>query len=132
MDDEIVSGQRRARRAAAWATTSTRWWVGSQLDIEETRALVPGQNATTLQVAASVLGAVFWMIDNPERGVLRARRPRHTTRSSPSPTRTSGRARRCRADWTPLLNRVDVFDGYGGRERPADEDVWQFETFLVD
>ena len=30
------------------------WWTGSQLDIHESRKLVPGQNATTLQVAAAV------------------------------------------------------------------------------
>src|SRR5262249_1649434 len=31
------------------------WWTGSQLDIHETRQLVTGQNATTLQVAAAVI-----------------------------------------------------------------------------
>ena len=45
------------------------WWVGSQLDIDEARELVPHQNATTLQVAASILGAVFWMIEHPDRGL---------------------------------------------------------------
>ena len=34
----------------------TTYWTGSQLDIHEARKLVPGQNATTLQVAAAVLG----------------------------------------------------------------------------
>ncbi|MFM8220688.1 MAG: hypothetical protein ACKOJF_17365, partial [Planctomycetaceae bacterium] len=37
--------------------------------IDEARKLLPGQNATTLQVAASVLGAVSWMIRNPRSGV---------------------------------------------------------------
>src|SRR5690606_22371581 len=41
------------------------WWVGSQLDIHETRKLVHDENATTLQVAASILGAMSWMIHNP-------------------------------------------------------------------
>src|SRR5262245_15632919 len=36
----------------------TSWWTGSQLDIHEARELVPGQNATTLQVAAAVVGAL--------------------------------------------------------------------------
>ena len=45
------------------------WWTGSQLDIHETRKLAPNQNATTLQVACSVLGAVAWMIENPKQGV---------------------------------------------------------------
>lgn len=44
------------------------WWTGSSLSIDQTRQLIKNQNATTLQVAASVLGALFWMIRNPERG----------------------------------------------------------------
>jgi len=45
------------------------WWTGSLLSIEETRALVPHQNATTMQVAASILGALRWMIERPSEGV---------------------------------------------------------------
>ena len=48
----------------------TGWWTGSQLDIDETRQLVPGQNATTLQVAASVLAGLSYMIRNPSKGIL--------------------------------------------------------------
>ena len=46
------------------------WWTGSQLDIHEARQLVPGQNATTLQVAAAVLSGVIWMLNNPNKGLL--------------------------------------------------------------
>ena len=35
-----------------------------------------------------------------------------------------------RTDWTPLLRRVDPFEGYA-QPRPRDEDVWQFATFLA-
>ena len=57
------------------------WWTGSQLGIEEARQLVPHQNATTLQVAASVLGAVAWMLGRSRRGPLHSRgsRPRAST-----------------------------------------------------
>ena len=48
----------------------TGWWTGSQLDIHEARQLVPGQNATTLQVAASVLAGLIFMIGNPCKGIL--------------------------------------------------------------
>jgi len=44
------------------------WWTGSSLSIEQTREIAPHQNATTMQVAASVLGALFWMIKNPRKG----------------------------------------------------------------
>jgi len=33
-------------------------------------------------------------------------------------------------DWTPLKQWNDPFEHYG-RPRPREEDVWQFETFLV-
>jgi homospermidine synthase len=35
------------------------------------------------------------------------------------------------SDWTPLANRVDLFSRWGGPLRPADDDVWQFGTFLA-
>jgi homospermidine synthase len=47
----------------------TGWWTGADLTIEQTRALVgPGQNATTLQVAAGLLGALVWMLQNSRSG----------------------------------------------------------------
>ena len=45
------------------------WWTGSVLSIEESRRLVPHQNATTMQVAISVVAAALWMVENPRRGV---------------------------------------------------------------
>jgi 3-isopropylmalate dehydrogenase len=42
------------------------WWCGSLLDIHTARKLVPHQQATTLQVAISVVAAAMWMIKNPE------------------------------------------------------------------
>ncbi|MCS5616601.1 MAG: saccharopine dehydrogenase NADP-binding domain-containing protein [Pirellulales bacterium] len=46
------------------------WWCGSILSIEESRRLVPGQNATTMQVAVSAVAAVMWMIRNADCGLL--------------------------------------------------------------
>jgi len=45
-------------------------WHGSQLSIEEARKLIPGENATSLQVIASMLGAMIWAIENPNRGYV--------------------------------------------------------------
>ena len=68
MNDDIVSG-RDELGCLLMGHDFKSWWIGSLLDIEETRRLVPGrQNATTLQVACSVLGTVAWMIRNPSRG----------------------------------------------------------------
>jgi homospermidine synthase len=105
------------------------WWTGSQLDIKEARELVPHQNATTLQVAASVLGAIAWMLRNPDRGfcvpddldhaeVLEVAGPY----LGPCPSMPTS--------WTPLAQRGYPFEQVNGT-RPADDDVWQFTSFLV-
>lgn len=46
------------------------YWYGSQLSIQEARQYVPSANATTMQVAAGVMAATLWAIQNPHRGVL--------------------------------------------------------------
>jgi homospermidine synthase len=35
------------------------------------------------------------------------------------------------SDWTPLTNRRHLFERWGGRMRPSEDDMWQFETFLA-
>ncbi len=69
LSDEIVSGQDELG-CLLMGHPYKSWWIGSILDIHEARRHVPGQNATTLQVAASIIGALQWMIRNPECGVL--------------------------------------------------------------
>ncbi len=73
MSDEITGGMDELG-VLLMGHGLTGWWTGSQLDIHETRRLVQGQNATTLQVAAAVLGGLVFMIGNPRRGHPRARR----------------------------------------------------------
>ena len=105
------------------------WWIGSLLDIHETRKLVPGQNATTLQVAASVLAATLWMIKNPNQGVcLPDELPHQEILECARPY--LGPFISQAVDWTPLQNWCDPFERYGAR-RPPPEDVWQFNTFLA-
>lgn len=65
-DTEIISGQ-DILGVLLMGDFGT-WWTGSMLSIEESRRLAPNQNATTLQVAASVLGALVYIINNPEEG----------------------------------------------------------------
>ncbi len=129
MDDDITSGDDELG-VLLLGHDLTGWWTGSQLSIEETRRLVPGQNATTLQVAASVLGAVAWMVAHPDRGVLVPDQLDHREVLAwvdpylgPCPS--------ARTDWTPLADRVDLYDRFNGRPRPPDDDVWQLDTFLV-
>jgi homospermidine synthase len=67
MSDEIASGD-DILGALIMGHKYNSWWTGSILSIEESRRLVPHQNATTMQVAIGVVSAVMWMIENPARG----------------------------------------------------------------
>ena len=126
MNDEIVDG-RDELGVLLMGHDLTGWWTGSQLDIHETRQLVPRQNATTLQVAASVLGVLSWMIRNPREGLCVPDELPHRDVLEVA-SRYLGPCPSVQTDWTPLRNRSDPFEHFG-RPRPDDEDVWQFETF---
>lgn len=129
MNDEILSGMDELG-VLLLGHDLNGWWTGSQLDIHETRQLTPHQNATTLQVAASVLGALFWMIRNPRQGVrVPDELPHREVLEVANPY--LGPCPSIPTDWTPLKNRFDPFERWNHRGRPADEDVWQFETFRV-
>lgn len=104
------------------------WWIGSQLSIQETRALVGSQNATTLQVAASMLGALDWMIRNPNEGfkipdqlpyqeILEIAHMYLGTCSS------------VQTNWDPLQNRHNIFSKFKDEKVLTEEDKWQFNTF---
>lgn len=64
MTNEIVSGE-DIMGALLMGHSYNSWWTGSALSIEEARSLAPGQNATTLQVAAGIVAAILWMLENP-------------------------------------------------------------------
>jgi homospermidine synthase len=128
MADDIVSGADELG-VLLLGHDLNGWWTGSQLDIKEARELVPHQNATTLQVAASVLGAVSWMLRHPDRGLCVPDDLDHREvldvagpYLGPCPSLPTG--------WTPLARRGDPFEQITGG-RPRDEDVWQFASFLT-
>lgn len=105
------------------------WWIGSLLSIDEARKLVPGQNATTLQVAASVVAATLWMIDHPNEGVLLPDQlPHEEILKHANPY--LGPMYNEAVDWDPLKNWSHLYAKWGVRKPPA-EDRWQFTTFLV-
>ncbi|MDP9407013.1 MAG: saccharopine dehydrogenase NADP-binding domain-containing protein [Actinomycetota bacterium] len=128
MGDDIVEG-RDELGVLLMGHPLTSWWTGSLLDIEEARRLAPGQNATTVQVAAGLLGAIRWMLDNPRRGVrLPDELPHDEVLATAMPYLGPFVSRQ--VDWTPLRSRVDVFAGHGAPP-PSPEDVWQFASFRV-
>jgi homospermidine synthase len=107
----------------------TTWWTGSQLDIHEARQLVAGQNATTLQVAAGVLGGLVFMIRNPHRGILVPDDvPHRDILDIAGPY--LGPCPSVQSNWTPLDSRSRLF-GRWGAPLVQDDDLWQFCSFVV-
>jgi homospermidine synthase len=103
------------------------WWTGSLLDIHEARRLVPSQNATTVQVAISVIAAVDWMIRNPRKGLRLPDDIDHEeilTYVKPY----LGKFVSTPVNWSPLHKLNTVFTGFNC-PRPSEGDCWQFETF---
>lgn len=48
------------------------YWYGSTLGLQSARQLAPHNNATTLQVAAGIVGALAWMLEHPRAGITEA------------------------------------------------------------
>jgi homospermidine synthase len=128
LNDDILSGS-DILGALLMGHAYNAWWIGSDLSIEESRRLVPHQNATTVQVAISVVAAAMWMIENPDRGVcvpddlpheyvLKVAKPYLGTWIS-KPT-----------DWTPLKHYTNAFQGHNNPQIDL-QDPWQFKNFLI-
>jgi homospermidine synthase len=45
-------------------------WFGSALSIHRARSLAPYNNATSLQVASSIVGAMQWAVEHPDSGIV--------------------------------------------------------------
>ena len=130
LNDEIISG-RDELGVLLMGHPYKSWWTGSLLSIDEARAVVPSQNATTLQVAGSIIAAVSWMLDHPNEGfcvpddlpwrdVLKvAGDYLGTMHSGPS-------------DWDPVSSRRDLFADFSDETAFVDPgDPWQFTNFLI-
>lgn len=127
MSDEIISGE-DILGVLIMGHKYNSWWTGSILSIEESRRLLPHQNATTMQVAVGVVSATMWMIENPEEGmcvpddlpydyILNISKP-YLGRFVSEPS-----------DWTPLKNYQTFFKE--NRNAHLDKkNVWCFKNFL--
>jgi homospermidine synthase len=128
MNDDITQGE-DILGALIMGHPYQSWWIGSILSIHEARSLVPHQNATTVQVAISVVAAMLWIIDHPNEGYMNPEHLPHefiikvakpylgTFISQPF-------------DWHPLKNYYNEFAGFN-RPRIDTEDLWQFTNFLI-
>ncbi len=128
MSNEIIKGDDRLG-VLLMGHDFNSWWTGSLLDIEETRKLAPNQNATTLQVAISVVSAARWMIENPNKGFnLPDDIPHEDIMKIARPY--LGPFISIPVDWTPLKNYNKTFRTLG-LKKSKEKDVWQFTTFLI-
>lgn len=101
-------------------------WYGSQLSIQEAREIIPGQNATALQVCAGVISAAVWAVQNPNKGYCEPEDlPYREILEIGKPY--LGPVVSVPTDWTPLKDRTKMF-----YEPWLDQDdPWQFNNFLV-
>lgn len=101
------------------------WWYGSQMSIQEAKAVMPGEGPTTIQVAANLLAGIVWMIQNPNKGytepeelpfdfILNIARPYLGTMAS------------VQTNWTPLADRTSLFKVDTDPRHP-----WRFDNFRV-
>ena len=124
MEDEIIRGVDELG-VLLMGHARGAYWFGSQLSIEEARALAPHNNATSLQVTAAVLGGVIWAMENPRAGVVEADSldyARVLEIVLPYLGTMAGEY----SNWTPLQERGVLF--------PEDVDAtdpWQFKNFRV-
>jgi homospermidine synthase len=123
-EDDIVEGIDELG-VLLYGHAKNAYWYGSQLSIEETRALAPYQNATGLQVTSAVLAGMVWMLENPDRGIVEAdemdfRRCLEIQR--PYLGQVIGRY----TNWTPAEGRGELFP-----ESIDHADPWQFSNVLV-
>ncbi len=101
------------------------YWYGSQLSIDEARALAPWNNATSLQVCVAVLAGVIWAMENPRAGLCEPEEI-DFKRILEIATPYLGPVVGAYTDWTPVKGRSILFD-----EDVDTEDPWQFKNFRV-
>lgn len=124
--DEIIAGGDELG-ALLLGNEIQGWWTGSVLDIHTARKHIPGQNATTLQVAAGILSAVIWMINHPKQGVnVPEQLPFKEILAIAKPY--LGEILSVPTAWYPTIQAMDYFEDYKQREVVRD---YQFERFAV-
>jgi homospermidine synthase len=127
-DDEITGGA-DILGALVMGHPYNSWWCGTDLDIDESRRLVPHQNATTMQVAISVVAASMWMMEHPHVGVrVPDDLPHEYVLNISKPY--LGKFISVASDWTPLKHYSNAFHGFN-RPQLDLSDPWQFKNFLI-
>ena len=100
------------------------YWYGSRLSIEQARELAPHNTATSLQVAAGILGGMVWALRNPDAGLVEPDDLDHRTVLDVAAPYLNVVG--VYGDWTPLQGRSTLFP-----DDTDPEDPWQFRNFRV-
>jgi homospermidine synthase len=122
--DEITSGIDELGVLLA-GHKKNAYWYGSQLSIQEARALAPHNNATSLQVTVSCLSGMIWAMENPNAGLVEPDEidyQRNLEICMPYLGTVTG----AYTDWTPLHDRERLFP-----EDLDKTDPWQFKNVRV-
>jgi homospermidine synthase len=125
ISEEILSGGVDELGVLLMGHVKGAYWYGSRLSIDDARKLVPHNNATGLQVTASIIGAMAWAMQNPERGIVDAEEIDHQFLMDIARPYL-GEVFGAYTDWTPVQGRGKLFP-----EKFDAEDPWQFENFRV-
>lgn len=124
MMDEIVKGVDELG-VLLMGNAKGVYWYGSRLSIQQTRDLVPHNNATSLQVTVAVLAGVIWAIENPKVGIVEPEDmdfQRVLEIAGPYLGDVVG----VWGNWTPLQDRNGLF-----QEDIDTTDPWQFKNIRV-
>lgn len=127
LTDEIVDGK-DVVGALIMGHKYRSWWIGSSLSIHAARRKVPHVNATAVQVAAGVLGAVKWTLKNPRQGLCFPEDlPHEEILACALPYLGDFISGPC--DWTPLMN---LRPGPGDNNGAASDlgNPWQHGNFV--
>lgn len=122
--DEIIDGMDELG-VLLMGNAKGAYWFGSQLTVHEARELAPYNNATSMQIASSVLGGIIWTMKNPECGIVEPEEMDYREIidiARPYLGKLGGHW----TDWTPLKEREKLFN-----ENIVNDDPWQFSNILV-
>lgn len=123
LNDEIIDGQDKLG-VLLMGNHHCNWWTGSLLDIHQSRIISPNQSATTLQVAGAILGAIVWILQHDNQGIL------YPDQLPWQPIlkiaeKYWGGYHSVPSNWNPSNFQTGPFD------KTASEHAWQFEHFMV-
>lgn len=127
MTDEIIAGKDELG-CLIMGHDFGAWWIGSSLDIQTARKLVPGQSATTVQVAAGVMASAVYALRHPEMGLCLPDALDHEEILQMAMP-FLGDFISMPVEWSPLDYARDYADY--GVDNSLSSDTWQFANFVV-